>query len=60
MGAKILAIYEDARKLGGLKATMRLAMITLIPSSKAESEPDSPENIKKFQDALTEIKKEFN
>jgi len=39
---------------------MRLAMITKIPSTNAESEPDSPDNVKKFQDAINEIKKEFN
>lgn len=60
MGAKLISFYDEAKKIGGLKASMRLAMITKIPSTNAETEPDSPENVKKFQDAINEIKKEFN
>lgn len=59
MGVKLLAFYDDAQKIGGLKGKMRLAMITGISSAKAGSEPDSPENIKKFTDGIAELKKEF-
>ncbi|MEQ8187856.1 MAG: hypothetical protein ABRQ39_07755 [Candidatus Eremiobacterota bacterium] len=59
MGVKLLAFYDDAQKIGGLKGKMRLAMITGISSAKAGSEPDSPENIKKFTDGISELKKEF-
>lgn len=59
MGAKLIEIYDEAKQAGGLKATMRLAMITKISSVKAQEEPDSPENLKIFKDALDEIKKEF-
>lgn len=59
MGDKLLQFYEEASKLGGPKAKMRLAMITLIPSKKADTEPDSPENVQKFQQAMKEIKQEF-
>lgn len=59
MGAKLLEFYETAKSLGGLKAQMRLAMITKLASPVAKLEPDSSENIKKFEDAIVEIKKEF-
>lgn len=59
MGDKILKYYDEASKLGGLKAKMRLAVLTVIPSSKAAVEPDSPENIEKFEKAMKEIGKEF-
>lgn len=59
MGQKLLKFYEDAKKLGGIKAQMRLAAITKTPSTKAGGEADSLENIKKFESAMAEIKKEF-
>lgn len=58
MGAKLIELYEQAKQIGGLKAQMRMAMITKIPSSKAADEPDSPDNIKLFENAIVEIKKE--
>lgn len=59
MGAKIKEFYEKAKSLGGMKAGMRMAMITKIPSAKADETPDSPEVIGKFEEALKEIEKEF-
>ena len=53
-----MAFYEEATKLG-LKAKVRLAVITKIPSSKAGDAPDSDENIATFEKAMLEIKKEF-
>ena len=58
MGAKLLKYYDEAKSLGGAKATMRMAMMTGIPSVKAGAEPDSPELMKKFETALETIKKE--
>ena len=54
-----MEFYAKANELGGLKAKMRLAAITQVPSAKAESEPDTPELIKSFESALEEIKKEL-
>ena len=51
--------YEKAYKLGGMKARMRLAVLTGIPSQKAETEPDSADNIAKFEKAIKELEKEF-
>lgn len=60
MAAKLVSLYAEAEKLGGLKAKMRMALLTKISSVKAPDQPDSPENMQKFEQALVEIKKEFN
>lgn len=57
MAKKLLEYYNKAKSIGGLKAQMRLAVITGLPSPKAELAPDSPENINKFEAALKEIEK---
>jgi hypothetical protein len=54
-----MEMYAQAEALGSLKAKMRLAMLTGIPSTKASGEPDSPELIGKFDNAIKEIQKEF-
>jgi len=59
MAQKLLDYYEKAKALGGIKARMRLAVITKISSDKAGTEPDSQENISIFEKAMHEIKKEF-
>jgi hypothetical protein len=59
MGKRLLNFYDDAVKIGGQKAKLRLSMITCVPSIIAASTPDSDENIKKFQEAMSEIRKEF-
>ena len=59
MAEKLMRYYDDARKLGGLKAQMRLAILTNIPGPKAQQLPDSTENISIFERAMNEIKKEF-
>lgn len=51
--------YEQAQEMGRVKACMRMAMLTGIPSAKAASEPDSPDNIKRFEAAMAALKKEF-
>lgn len=55
MGAQLLAIYDQAKEKGGLQAQIKLAMITKMSSKAAAEDPDSPENIKIFQDALAQI-----
>lgn len=59
MAAKLEAFYKESESLGGLKAKMRLAILTGVPSAQAGSVPDSPENLKKFEAGMAEIKKEF-
>ncbi|MCG8699660.1 MAG: hypothetical protein MI922_16515 [Bacteroidales bacterium] len=60
MAQKLIEFYNEADRVGGIKAKMRLAIISKLPSVKAETEPDSPENIAKFEKAMEEIKKEFS
>ncbi len=57
MGAKLMEYYDRAHKLGGFVAQMRMAMLTQLPSNKAKLAFDSAENIRKFEKALIEIKK---
>jgi hypothetical protein len=59
MGVKLSAFYEKAKEMGSIKAQMRMAVLTRMPSSKAKDADDSPENIRKFEDALKELEKEF-
>ncbi len=60
MAEKLLTYYDEAYKLGGLKARMRLAIKTKVPTPKAKEAPDTDENIAIFEKAFAEIKKEFN
>lgn len=60
MGQKLLKYYDEAKKIGGLTAQIRLAVITKTPGNKAEAAPDSPENLAKFEQAINEIKKNLN
>ena len=59
MGAKLMDMYKKAQELGSLKAKMRLAMLTGTSSTKAVDEPDSPELLNKFANAMKEIEKEI-
>ncbi len=60
MAEKLAQFYEEAKKLGGLKAQMRLAVKTGVTSTKAPQVPDAPETIAKFESAMNEIRKEFS
>ena len=55
MGAKMVSGFEFARKEGGIKAAMRLAMKVGLSSDKAAETQDSPENIQKMETALKDI-----
>lgn len=59
MGVKLIKEYEKAKLLGGLKAQMRLAILTKISGPKAAVVPDTPENLSCFQRAMQEILKDF-
>lgn len=60
MGQQLVSFYEQAGQLGGMKAKMRMAMITKVPSAQASTAPDSPENVKAFEQAMNELKKEYS
>jgi hypothetical protein len=57
MAAKIVAVYDAIEKELGLAGKMRLAVMTGVPSMKAEGAPDSPEIMAKFAAAFKEITK---
>jgi len=59
MAEQLVQFYTHAKNLGGIKGQMRLAAITQIPIRKAETEPDSAENLQKFKAAMKELEKEF-
>lgn len=55
MGVKLLSFYELAKAKDGVSAQIKLAMITCMSQQKAKEAPDSPENIKKFEDAMKKL-----
>jgi len=59
MGVKLIEFYEKSKALGGIKAQMRMAILTKMPSNRAKDAPDSGENIKLFEEAFKELQKEF-
>jgi hypothetical protein len=59
MGKALLGMYEEAKKIGGLSAQIKLAVDTKMPSKKAAEEPDSPENLSIFKESLDKLRKEF-
>jgi len=59
MGQQLAAYYEKAKVMGGMKAQMRMAMITKVPSAQAGSLPDSPDQVAAFEQALKDLEKEF-
>ncbi len=56
MGARLLEIYETAGKEFGFEGRMKLALLTALPSARAEAEADTPELIKKFELAFSQLK----
>ncbi|MGE5329933.1 MAG: hypothetical protein ACM3KR_10560 [Deltaproteobacteria bacterium] len=60
MGQKLLDMYDEAKKIGGLNAQIKLAILTSAPSTKASQLPDSPENIEKFIKAMEVVRREFS
>jgi len=57
MGQKLDAYFRQAEKLGGVKAKIKLAMITKMSVTSAKAAPDSKANIQLFEGAIAEIKK---
>lgn len=55
MAKKLTDIYNAAKQEGGLATTMRMAMLTGIPSVQAATMPDSPDLVKKFADVYKEL-----
>lgn len=56
MAAKLTEFYAQAAKDYGVSGRMKLAMLTKISSEKAGAEPDSPENVKLFENAMAQLR----
>ena len=55
MGAQLVSLFEQAKQHGGVKAQLKMAMITKLSITKAEAASDSPELIGIAQKALSDI-----
>jgi len=56
MAAKLTEYYNLAAKEFGLSGRIKLAMLTKIPSEKAGTVQDSPDNIRIFEQALKQLR----
>ncbi len=56
MGARLIGFYEQVAKEFGVPGRVKLAILTGTTSTAAETQPDSPENIKKFEQALAQLR----
>ncbi len=55
MGQKLAAVYQRAKEEGGFFAQVRLAMLTKLTLEKALKEPDTPENVRLFEEAYAKV-----
>lgn len=58
MGEKALRLFEEARTLGGLVGTMRLASIARVSSAEAAGIEDTVETIRKLEEGLRQLREE--
>lgn len=54
MGAQLEAIFAEVIQQG-VAARVKFAMLTKMSSTQAAVADDSPENVKRFKDALLEM-----
>jgi transcriptional regulator with GAF, ATPase, and Fis domain len=59
MGARGQKFFDDASKLGGLVAKMRLASLAQITSTEASTQTDTPELLARLDSAYNHIRAEF-
>jgi hypothetical protein len=59
MGQRIFDCFARADQLAGIQGRIRLATLTRVNSTQAMAEPDTPVNLKKFEDALAQIRQDF-
>ena len=55
MGSELLKYFEKVQAKAGIKGAVKMAMITKMSKSDAKAAPDSPENLKLFEEALAKI-----
>ncbi len=56
MGAQLVGFFDKVGKEFGVKGRMKLALLTSITSRVASTEQDSPDNIRKFERAIEQIR----
>jgi hypothetical protein len=59
-GTKLEKYYDEIKRIGGLTAQIRLAIITKIPRTKVTTAEDSDANVAIFEAAVQAIKKNLN
>jgi hypothetical protein len=59
MGDRGQRCFEEANRLGGLVAKLRLASLTQVTSTEAATRQDTPELIAKLETALVTVRSEF-
>jgi hypothetical protein len=55
MGSKLVSYFDKAKEKGGIGMQVKLAMLTKMSSKTAGEAPDSPENIKLFDEAFAKL-----
>jgi hypothetical protein len=59
MGTRGQRCFDEANRLGGLVAKLRLASITQVTSTEAATREDTPELVAKLEAALKTVQQEF-
>lgn len=59
MGARGQRCFDEANRLGGLVAKLRLASLTQVTSTEAATRQDTPELTSKLETALVTVRAEF-
>lgn len=59
MGARAQSCFDEANRLGGLVAKLRLASIAQVTSTEATARQDTPELTAKLEAALVTVRSEF-
>jgi hypothetical protein len=59
MGKKIQGLFEEADRLGGLVARMRLASLSQVTSTEAQATEDRLEQVERVQKALATLRDQF-
>src|SRR5215216_1608692 len=59
MGARGQRCFDEANRLGGLVAKLRLASLTQVTSTEAATRQDTPELTTKLETALATVRAEF-
>ena len=55
MGAKLEGYFDQAKAKGGMQAQVKLAIPTKMSKQQAAAQPDTPENIKLFEESLIKL-----